>query len=119
MQIKQHSKKVQVPRADWSQQAPASTLSPVQAAARTRSIRAAQQGTQRFAFAFDVQHDHAPALRSVVDEMAALIAGRFGGKNSAQQEQALTSAAVAIGSLRAAIFALVPEGDANYRSAHE
>jgi hypothetical protein len=108
-----------VPRSDWSTPAPSDTLSSIQAAARTRSVRNAEQGTHRYAFAFDVQHDHAPALRSVIDEMAALIASRFGGKNTAQQEQAMTAAAVALGSLRAAVFALVPEGDPNYRSAHE
>lgn len=113
------SKKTQVPRADWSRPAPASALSPVQAAARLRLIRQAEQDTRRFVFGFSVQHDHGPAFRSLIDEMGALLAGRFGGKNSAQQEKALAQAAVALGELRAAVFAQVTQEDENFVPAHE
>jgi hypothetical protein len=112
-------KQKRVARADWSTPAPQDRLSPAQAAARLKLIREASLDAQRYVFAFDVQHDHAPALRSVLDEMTAMIASRFGGKNNAAQEQALTAAAVALGTLRAAILPTVAEGDPDYRSAHE
>lgn len=108
-----------VPRADWNQPSPQTAFSTAQAAARLKLIRAAEQDARRFVFAFDVQHDHAPALRSVLEEMTAMIAGRLGGKNTAQQEQALTAAAVVLGNLRAAILPTVAAGDPDYRSAHE
>lgn len=108
-----------VPRADWNQPVQQTATSPAQAAARLRLIRAAEKDALRYVFAFDVQHDHAPALRSVLDEMSAMVAGRLGGKNTAVQEQALTAAAVVLGTLRAAILPTVAAGDPDYRSAHE
>lgn len=65
-------------------------------------------------FTFTVADEHAPALRSVVDEMTSLIGSRLDGQHRFAKETALTDAAICVGKLRAAVFAQVPQGDPNY-----
>lgn len=109
----QKHKHVRVPRAD-------NVFPPEGRQAKARRIltEQAHRDARRLAFTFDVQHDHAPALRSVIEEMGDLIVSRLGGKNTPQQEQAFTAAAVALGQIRGAVFPTVAEGDPNYRSEH-
>jgi hypothetical protein len=90
-----------------------------QAKARRLLTEQAHRDARRLSFNFDVQHDHAPALRSVIEEMGDMIVGRLGGKNTPAQEQAFTAASVALGTLRAAVFPSIAAGDPNYRNAHE
>jgi hypothetical protein len=110
-------KKSRVPFADNIHlQQPGKGLSPYQAAARRKLIASAERDAERFVFAFDVQRDHAPALRSVIDEMGALLAARIGGKNTQAQEAALTRAAIGLGALKKAILPQVPAEDPDYRA---
>lgn len=90
-----------------------------QARARRQLIEQAHRDNRTFTFTFDVQHDHCPALRSVIEEMGDMIVSRLGGKNTPAQETAFTAAAVALGHIRSAVFSTIAAGDPNYRSAHE
>lgn len=63
---------------------------------------------------FDVHLEHAPALRSAIDEISQELGGRLEGPHSFNRESALTDAAIAIGALRRAVFALVPAGHPHY-----
>lgn len=63
---------------------------------------------------FSVSTEHAPALKSAIDEISNVVGGRLEGAHSFAKEQALTDAAVALGSLRHAIAEKVPKGDAFY-----
>lgn len=56
----------------------------------------------------------APALRSVVEEMSHTVGQRLEKSYSAAREQSLTNAAEALGILRAAVNAKVPQGDRYY-----
>lgn len=67
-----------------------------------------------FVFTFSVEQDHAPALRSAIDEISNEIGGRLTSSFIHAKEGALTDAAIALGALRAAVFAQVKEGDPNY-----
>lgn len=64
---------------------------------------------------FRVHDEHAPALRSAVEELAGEVAGRLEGMHGFAAEQALTDAAVAVQSLRRAVFAKVPAGNPHYK----
>lgn len=65
-----------------------------------------------FTFGVDVQH--APAFRSVVDEMTTRIGQRLEQPHRYDKETALTYASIALGRLRAAVHPLVGRGDPNY-----
>ena len=56
----------------------------------------------------------APALRSVVEEMSHTVGQRLEKSYSVAREQSLTNAAEAMGILRAAVNAKVPQGDRYY-----
>lgn len=63
---------------------------------------------------FEVADEHAPALRSAIDEFSNTLGTRLEGAHSFAKEQALTDAVICIGTLRAAVNRAVPKGDANY-----
>lgn len=63
---------------------------------------------------FEVREEHAPALRSAVEEISNEIGGRLEGPHAFAKEEALTNAAIALGALRAAVNAKVPAGDPYY-----
>lgn len=65
-------------------------------------------------FTVTVPDEHAPALRSVVDDMSAMIGMRLEKRSKPKKEAALTRAASALGALRAATNAAIPEGDSDY-----
>ena len=65
---------------------------------------------------FRVHDEHAPALRSAVEELTNEVTGRLEGIHSYAQEQSLTDAAVALSALRAAVFEKVPLGDPFYKA---
>lgn len=65
-------------------------------------------------FTFTISDEHAPALRSAIDELSSLIGSRLEGQHRFAKETALTDAAITVGALRAAVFAQVPKGDPNY-----
>lgn len=72
------------------------------------------RGGRYITFSFQVHSDHAPALRSAIDEISNDIGGRLTGSHSFAKEEALTDAAVALGALRSEVFAKVPAGDPFY-----
>ena len=118
--MQKQSKKIRVPSADNTHLANQPRgLSPYQAAARRKLIQQAERDTERYVFTFDVQKDHAPALRSVVEEMHALCVARLNGKITATQEAAVTSALVGLGALRAAVLPHVPDVDPNFPPEYE
>lgn len=63
---------------------------------------------------FDVHPDHAPALRSAIDDFTSIIGTRMESKYDYETEDALVRASIAIARLRAAVFAAVPEGDKKF-----
>lgn len=63
---------------------------------------------------FSVYEQHAPALRSAVEELGNIIGSRLEGSHSFAREQALTDASIAVHTARAAINKLVPVGDPYY-----
>lgn len=81
----------------------------------TGTTPGAAQDAPVVTISFQVHEAHAPALRSAVEEISNEIGGRLEGMYRYDQEEALTAAAVALGTLRAAVDALVPAGDPNYR----
>jgi len=81
----------------------------------TGTTPATGQDSQLVRISFTVHKEHAPALRSAVEEISNTVGGRLEGRYEYDVEQALTNAAVALGSLRAATFAAIPAGDPNYR----
>lgn len=64
---------------------------------------------------FDVNTEHAPALRSAVEEISNTVGGRTEGRYEFPIEQALTAACIGLASLRTAVCAAIPAGDPNYR----
>lgn len=56
----------------------------------------------------------APALRSVVEEMSHTVGQRLEKSYGIAREQSLTNAAEAMGIVRAAVNAKVPQGDRYY-----
>jgi hypothetical protein len=73
------------------------------------------QDSQLIRISFDVHTEHAPALRSAVEEISNELGGRLEGMYTFPVEMALTNAVIALGTLRAAVCAKIPAGDANYR----
>lgn len=63
---------------------------------------------------FEVAEEHAPALRSAVEEISNIIATRLEGAHSYAKEQSLTDAMVCVGTLRAAVNRAIPAGDPFY-----
>lgn len=63
---------------------------------------------------FEVADEHAPALRSAVEEFSNILGTRLEGAHSFAKEQALTDAVICVGTMRAAVNRAVPKGDANY-----
>jgi hypothetical protein len=63
---------------------------------------------------FEISSEHGPALRSAIEEISNEIGGRLEGAYRFAREDALTYAATALGSLRAAINEKVPEGSKDY-----
>lgn len=64
---------------------------------------------------FEVRDCDAPALRSAVDEISNTVGTRMEAKYTYEQEDALVRASIALATLRAAVCAVVPNGDPNYR----
>lgn len=64
---------------------------------------------------FTLSRAHAPALRSVVDEMSDTMATRLEGTRRFPQEAALTAAVIGLGALRAALHRSTQAGDPAYR----
>lgn len=63
---------------------------------------------------FEVADIHAPALRSAIEEISNEVGGRLTGQHAFAKEQALTDAAIGLGTLRKAINKVVGAGDPNY-----
>lgn len=63
---------------------------------------------------FAIPKEVGSALRSAVEEISYIIGQRLEGRYSFAREQALTDAAEALGPLRAAVNAVVPEENPNY-----
>jgi hypothetical protein len=61
-----------------------------------------------------VADEHAPALRSALDELRNIVGGRLEGVHPFAREDALTRAAVAVGDLAAGFNAVIPAGDPDY-----
>jgi hypothetical protein len=70
--------------------------------------------TSKVKICFDVAPNHAPALRSAVEEIRNEVGGRLEGQHRYAKQDALTYAAVALGSLFAAITRKVTAGDPGY-----
>lgn len=64
---------------------------------------------------FEIKDEHAPALRSAVDEISNTVGTRMESRYSYDVEDALVRASIALGTLRAAVCEKIPEGDAHYR----
>lgn len=63
---------------------------------------------------FEVADEHAPALRSAVEELSNLLGTRLEGAHSFAKEQALTDATICVGTMRAAVNRVIAKGDPNY-----
>jgi hypothetical protein len=61
-----------------------------------------------------IADEHAPALRSALDEIRNELGGRLEGNFEFAKEAALTNASIALGNLAGALNRIVPEGDASY-----
>jgi hypothetical protein len=66
---------------------------------------------------FEVSSEHAPALRSAIEEISNIVGARLEGAHAYAKEDALTDAAVGLGSLRAAISKQVSRGNPFYANA--
>lgn len=73
------------------------------------------EDTREIVVTFTVPANRAPALRNAVEEISNEVGGRLEGRHSYAKEQALTDAAICLGSLRAAVNRAVPQEDPNYR----
>lgn len=62
----------------------------------------------------EIAAEHAPALRSAIEEIRNELGERVSGAFAFKKEQALTDAVVAVGRLAAAANAVIPEGDPDY-----
>ena len=93
---------------------------PASPGARRRRIvtEQAHREARTLAFLFEVQEDHCPALRSVIQEMGDMVVSRLSERNTRARAQAYTAAIVALAHIRAAVFPTIASGDPNYRNAH-
>lgn len=80
----------------------------------TSSTRQEPGNVDRLRITIEVAPEHAPALKSAVDEISAIIGTRLESPHSFFREQALTSAAICVAGLRAAVNAQVRAGDPHY-----
>lgn len=92
--------------------------SPQHRADRMLSDQAHHNATT-LAFLFEIEQAHAPALRSVIQEMGDMVVSRLSERNTRAQAQAYTAAIVALAHIRAAVFPTIAAGDPNYRNAHD
>lgn len=79
-----------------------------------RTSQFSRQGAAPIAISFEVHPDHAPALRSVVEEMSNIIGTRLEAPHAYDKEAALTNAALVMGILRRAVNQAIPAGDPHY-----
>lgn len=63
---------------------------------------------------FRIQRAHAPAFRAAVEAFSESVAKRAENVAKWDTEEATTAALVAVGILRAAVNARIPEGDKDY-----
>lgn len=82
-------------------------------AARSRAVKVRGKPVT-LEVAFKVSSEHAPALKSAIEEISNIVGSRLEGSHAFAKEQALTDAAVALGALRRAITEKVPRGDIFY-----
>lgn len=61
-----------------------------------------------------IADEHAPALRSALDELRTILGGRLEDAHLYVREDALTRASIAIGTLASAVNQIVPKEDPNY-----
>jgi DNA replication initiation complex subunit (GINS family) len=64
----------------------------------------------------EIPSEFGPALRSALEELNNTVGERLASVHKFDREDALTRAATALGTLRAAINAVVPEGDPHYEA---
>ncbi len=63
-----------------------------------------------------IAEEHAPALRSTLDELRTILGGRLENVHLYAREDALTRASIAIGTLASAVNQIVPKDDPNYNA---
>jgi hypothetical protein len=63
---------------------------------------------------FTIAEEHAPALRSALEELRNILGGRLEGVHPFAREDALTRAAAAVGDMAAGFNAIIPAGDPDY-----
>lgn len=63
---------------------------------------------------FEIADEHAPALRSAIDDARQQVGKQLEGMHRFAKETALTNASIALASLAAAVNQQVPKGDPNY-----
>jgi hypothetical protein len=61
-----------------------------------------------------IADEHAPALRSAIEELRNTLGGRLEGVHPFAREDAITRAAVAVGDLAAGFNRMIPAGDPDY-----
>jgi hypothetical protein len=74
-----------------------------------------KERTRTLVISFQVSSEHAPALRSAIEEISNIVGARLEGNHAFAKEGALTDAAVALGSLRAAVCNNIPTADPHYQ----
>jgi hypothetical protein len=79
----------------------------------TRTPR--REAPRTITITFDVSSEHAPALRSAVEELSYILGSRAEGSHSFAKEAAITEAVIAVGALRAAVCRQIPAGDPHYK----
>ncbi|MCC2627770.1 MAG: hypothetical protein K0S14_1420 [Thermomicrobiales bacterium] len=62
----------------------------------------------------EIPSEFGPALRSALEDLSNIIGERLVGVHKFEREDALTFAATAVGTLRAAVNQIVPEGHPDY-----
>lgn len=62
----------------------------------------------------DIPAEHAPALRSSIEEIRNELGERVSGAHKFDKEHALTRAVSAMGRVAAALNLVIPEGDPDY-----
>jgi hypothetical protein len=62
----------------------------------------------------EIPAEHAPALRSAIDEIRNEVGERLAGSHRFPKEYALTRAASALGRLAAAVNTVIPQEDPDY-----